>query len=121
MFPEEIHQNAIPLVEIIRSKHPFTPIIFVECLMFEKSSLVDKIQNFVNVKNDMMKSEYKKMIDRGFSNVYYIENTGALGTDHEATVDGVHLTDLGFLRYDDFLISKFEQFHLLTAVKKNHD
>ncbi len=36
MSPEEIQENAIPLVEIIRSKHPVTPIVFVECLMFEK-------------------------------------------------------------------------------------
>ncbi len=60
----------------------------------------------------MMKSEYQKMLDRGFSNIFYIENTGAIGTDHEATVDGVHFTDLGFMRYADFLISKFKKFHL---------
>ncbi len=112
MSPEEIHENAIPLVEIIRSKHPATPIVFVECLMFEKSVLDEKTRNEINAKNDMMKNEYRKMINSGFSNIYYIENDGAVGTDHEATVDGVHFTDLGFMRYADFLISKFEQFHL---------
>ena len=112
MSPEEIQENAIPLVEIIKSKHPETPIVFVECLMFEKSYLDEKTRNEINAKNDMMKIEYRKMLDEGFSKIFYIENTGAIGADHEATVDGVHFTDLGFMRYADFLISKFEQFHL---------
>ena len=112
MSPEEVHENAIPLVEIIRSKHPVTPIVFVECLMFEKSFLDEKTRNDINSKNDMMKSEYRKMVDKGFSNIFYIDNVGAIGTDHEATVDGVHFTDLGFMRYADFLISKFKQFNL---------
>jgi hypothetical protein len=30
--------------------------------------------------------------------------TSAIGPDHEATVDGVHMTDLGFLRFADELI-----------------
>ena len=109
MQPEEIHSNAIPLVEIIRSKHPSVPIVFVECTWFDKTWLDEKSYNEIKAKNDALKSEYRKMIDRGFSNIYYIETTGATGTDHEATVDSVHLTDLGFLRYADFLISKFKK------------
>ena len=37
MTPEQIHENAIPLVEIIRSKHPVTPIVFVEGLLNDRS------------------------------------------------------------------------------------
>ena len=112
MSPEEVHENAIPLVEIIRSKHPATPIVFVECLMFEKTYLDEKARDEINAKNNMLKSEYRKMVDKGFSNIFYIDNVGAIGTDHEATVDGVHFTDLGFMRYADFLISKFKKFRL---------
>jgi hypothetical protein len=114
MTPEDVRQNAIPLVEIIRSKHPVTPIIFVECTMFEKSELDEKTRNDINAKNDMLKSEFKKMVEKGFSNIFYIDNVGATGSDHEATVDGVHFTDLGFLRYADFLIAKFKKFKLPT-------
>jgi hypothetical protein len=114
MSPEEIRQNAIPLVDIIRNKHADTPIVFVECLLFEKSYLDMTTRDQVNARNDMLKAEFEKLIERGYSNIYYIENAGALGDDHEATVDGVHLTDLGFMRYADFLISKFRQ-HGLVA------
>ena len=109
MNPEEIHQNAIPLVEIIRSRHPSTPIIFVECTWFEKTRLDEKAYNEIKAKNEMLKSEYRKMIEQGFTNIFYIESAGATGSDHEATVDSVHFTDLGFLRYADFLISKFRE------------
>jgi hypothetical protein len=112
MTPKDISDNAVPLVEIIRSKHPATPIVFVECTMFEKAALDEITRNSINEKNDMMKSEYKKMLEKGFKNIYYIENKGALGNDHEATVDAVHFTDLGFLRYADFLISRFRKFRL---------
>ena len=109
MNPDEIHQNAIPLVKIIRSSHPSTPVIFVECTWFEKTRFDEKAYADIKAKNDMLKSEYRKMVEMGFRDIYYIESAGATGSDHEATVDGVHFTDLGFLRYADFLIAKFRK------------
>ena len=32
---------------------------------------------------------------------------------NEGTVDGVHFTDLGFIRYADFLIDNFVEFGLI--------
>lgn len=116
MSPSEVHENAIPLVEIIRSKHPSTPIIFVECTMFEKAFFEDTTRYSINNKNKALKEEYEKMGKRGFSDIYYIDNKGALGDDHETTVDGVHFTDLGFLRFADFLISKFDQLNLTKKI-----
>ncbi|MFA4839051.1 MAG: SGNH/GDSL hydrolase family protein [Candidatus Neomarinimicrobiota bacterium] len=54
------------------------------------------------------------MSESGFTNIFYIDNRFPLGNDHEATVDGVHFTDLGFLRFADYLITKFEQFRIVT-------
>ena len=116
MSPREVHENAIPLVEIIRSKHPATPIVFVECTLFEKAFFEDTTRSTINAKNLALKTEYEKMRKMGFRDIYYIDNKGALGSDHEATVDGVHFTDLGFLRFADFLISKFDQFKLTKTI-----
>ena len=58
--------------------------------------------------------EYDKLTEAGFSNIFYINSEHATGDDHEGTVDGVHFTDLGFLRYADFLIDKFIGFGLIT-------
>jgi hypothetical protein len=116
MSAEEVHKNAIPLVKIIRSKHPSTPIVFVECTLFEKAFFEDTTRNMINKKNLALKIEYEEMVKNRFSNIYYIDNKSALGNDHEATVDDVHFTDLGFLRFADFLISKFNQFKLTKTI-----
>ncbi len=34
----------------------------------------------------------------GMKNIYYLPSENLIGSDGEATVDGVHLTDLGFMR-----------------------
>lgn len=112
MQPGDIHKSAIPLVETIRKKQPSIPIVFVEGLNDEKERLSDK-PGYMTERNNALKEEYKKMKEKGFKNVFYIEIDDAKGTDHEATVDGVHLTDLGFYRYADFLINKFRKLKLL--------
>ena len=109
MTPEQIHENAISLVEIIRSKHAVTPIIFVEGMLNDKSYLDPKTRDVEVAKNTMLSEEFREMTRRGFKNIYYIGQTGGKGTDYESTVDGVHLTDLGFSRYADFLLKEFRR------------
>jgi hypothetical protein len=45
------------------------------------------------------KSIYERFRKEKCRNIYYIKGKELAGTDNEATVDGVHMTDLGFLRY----------------------
>lgn len=112
MSVADIRTNTQPLIDVIRAKQPRTPIVLVEGLMYEKSFLDDSVKVLIQNKNAALKGEYKKLLKEKYLNVYYIENAGALGSDHEGTVDGVHLTDLGFLRFSDFLIAKFRNLHL---------
>lgn len=112
MSVEEINENTMPLAEIIRNRRQTTPIIFVEGFMFEKACLDDTTRNIITLKNEALKNVFQKMIDTGFTDIHFVGRGGSLGEDHEATVDGVHFTDLGFLRYADFLIEKFRQFNM---------
>jgi hypothetical protein len=64
--------------------------------------------------NNALKNEYKKMIDNGYDNIIYIESNNALGSDFEGTVDAIHFTDIGFMRYSSFLIEKFKEYNLLS-------
>ncbi len=68
----------------------------------------------INTLNTALKIEYTKMIEGRFDHIFYVNSKNATGDDHEGTVDGVHFTDLGFIRYADFLIDKFVQFGLIT-------
>ena len=53
------------------------------------------------------------MIEAGLEHIFYIDSENATGKDHEGTVDGVDFTDLGFIRYANFLIEKFREFGLI--------
>jgi hypothetical protein len=114
MIAEQVTNRTIPLVKTIQEKRPETPIIFVENFLYESVALDEKEEALVNEKNAALKTEYIKMIEGGFKNIFYISSENATGVDHEGTVDGVHFTDLGFIRYADFLIDKFVQFGLIT-------
>ena len=114
MKSEQVTNRTIPLVKTIREQHPETPIIFVENFIYESLVLNEKEKAIINEKNAALKIEYTKIIESGFSNIYYINSENSTGEDHEGTVDGVHFTDLGFIRYADFLIDKFVQLGLIT-------
>ncbi len=114
MSAEQVTNSTIPLVKTIQDKRPETPIIFIENFIYESLALDEKKEAMVNEKNAALKTEYIKMIEGGFKNIFYISSENATGEDHEGTVDGVHFTDLGFIRYADFLIDKFVQFGLIT-------
>ena len=108
-----VSKNTVPLVRIIREKHPNTPIIFIENIIYESGYLDKTIKEELENKNIELKNQYNKMLKEGIVNLFYVDNTDALGTDHEGTVDGVHFTDLGFLRYADYLIDNFHKLGVL--------
>ena len=60
-------------------------------------------------KNQLLKTEFDKLVKGGMKNLVYISAAGSIGNDNEGTVDGTHLTDLGFLRYADYLIAQFKK------------
>ena len=114
LSPDLVTSNTIPLVNEIRSKNPNTPIIFVDLFTSPINTLDKKSVRGTNEMNNALKNEYKKMIDNGYENIIYIESSNALGNDFEGTVDAIHFTDLGFIRYSTFLIKKFKEYNLIN-------
>jgi hypothetical protein len=109
MTAAEVTANVIPLARMLREKNPNTPIVFIENLMYAKSFFEDGMNRMLNEKNQALKTEYEKLLKQGMKRLIYIDSEGATGIDNEGSVDGVHLTDLGFSRFADFLIRKFEE------------
>ncbi len=60
----------------------------------------------VSEKNKALKEEYEKLRAAGYDNLYYLSTTDLIGQDGETTVDGIHLTDLGFVRIANELYKK---------------
>ena len=55
----------------------------------------------VTSKNKAQRALYQKLKKTGEKKLYYVSTENLIGEDGEATVDGVHLTDLGMMRYVD--------------------
>ena len=109
---EDVSKSTIPLVNTIKKKTPDTPILFVD--YFSTFSMLDNnVTRDIDLMNKALKTEFDKMVEDGYENIFYIESENALGPDNEGTVDGIHFTDLGFIRYADFLIEKFKEFKLI--------
>jgi hypothetical protein len=64
--------------------------------------------------NTVLKNEFDKILKSGDQNVFYIKDIQDNLMDNEGTVDGVHLTDLGFLRYADYLLKNFKNYKLIN-------
>ena len=116
MNSEQVSERVRPLVDMIRTKHPLTPIVLVENMMYTTAFLDQTIETTLIQENEALKNEFDKIIKRGTPNIFYIKDNKDFLSDNEGTVDGVHLTDLGFLRYADYLIENFKK-NLL--IKKN--
>jgi hypothetical protein len=110
---ENVTNKTIPLVDTIRENNTEAPIVLVDYFIPTTSILDKKTENEIRGMNLALKTEYEKMISEGYNNILYVKSKNAIGDDNEGTVDGVHFTDLGFIRYADFLIDKFVEFGLI--------
>lgn len=103
MGPELISERTEPLVHALRAAHPDTPIVLVENITYQQSWFLDKKKNAYSDKNAALYAAYQRLIGEGVKNLYYIPGDRLLGDDYEATVDGTHPTDVGFLRMADVI------------------
>ena len=113
MDSEQVKERVKPLVDIIRTNHPYTPIVLVENMMYTMAFLNQTLETRLIEENTSLKNEYDKIIKNGTPNIFYIKDNKEFLVDNEGTVDGVHLTDLGFKRYADYLIENFKKFKLI--------
>jgi lysophospholipase L1-like esterase len=92
-------KNTLPkVIDIIRAKHPETPILLVSRLMYAKEFgdsneySEDRAQY-----NRIHLDELQKRRDAGDKNIHFLDGMTLYGDDpSECTVDGIHATDLGF-------------------------
>ncbi|MGJ1237986.1 MULTISPECIES: SGNH/GDSL hydrolase family protein [Sphingobacterium] len=96
--PQEIEERIIPFIKQVRIKNPSTPIILVETVSRENGNFDLVLGKRVKQQNDNAKKGYDKLVKDGVKKIYYISSDELIGTDHEATTYGVHLSDLGFKR-----------------------
>lgn len=100
---EQVLDKTVTFVNRLRQNNPKTPILLVESILFPHSVFDVQMYKTVTGKNNALRKEYEKLLQMGYKNIYYLPAGKLIGTDGETTVDGIHLTDLGFTRFADEL------------------
>ncbi|MBD5425622.1 MAG: hydrolase [Bacteroides sp.] len=99
---EQIDTLMIPFVEIIEKAHPGIPILFVEDPQFPHGRFDRNMRHEIDYRNYLMKQKYDQLAAR-YPNLHFLSSADITGHDNEAYIDGIHFTDLGFIRYSDIL------------------
>ena len=103
MNPEMVTKRAEPFVTALRAARPDTPIILVENIHYQAGAFLPGARKSYENKNQALRESYKQLMAKKVSGLQYVPGGLLLGNDGEATVDGTHPTDLGFMRIADAL------------------
>lgn len=91
-------------INIIRKARPDIPIVMVEGPIYPYARYDKSLGNYLPRKNAAFRRNYEKLIAENPHNLYYVDCVNLDGVEDDGTVDGIHLTDLGFKYYAEKLI-----------------
>ena len=112
---KQIEERLADFVSIIRKSHPDTPLIFLQTEVRETGNFNLKRRKFEEDKRAAAERGMRQLQEMGYKNIYFLNPGMPLGDDHEATVDGVHPTDLGADRMLEVI-----QPQLAKILRKHH-
>ena len=100
---EQVTERTEPFVQALRKARPETPIVLVENIRYQAGAFLAPPRESYEGKNDALRAAYERLKADSVPGLYYVPCDNLLGNDGEATVDGTHPTDLGFLRMAEAL------------------
>ncbi len=103
-------------IRTIAEANPETPVLMLSNYCYPYHWLDAQFREDAARENALWKEFCDRLRKEGYKNIRYIDlysecnmKKSAIGPDHEGTVDGVHMTDLGFLRYAQALLPYLEK------------
>ena len=116
--PEGIRKTLSAFLDILRKKHPETPIIQMSSLRFNAELPVTgspEIQFHAMAESvKFQRREINRRKKAGDKNIYFISGATLCGKNwHEYAVDGTHQTDLGFSVMAKSLLAKMRALKLV--------
>jgi lysophospholipase L1-like esterase len=87
-------------VQILRKRRPTTPIVLVESLEYPGGMAVPTLKVRHEKSNEMLRAIHRRLAHDD-PHLHLVPAADLVGSDGEGTVDGVHPTDLGFIRMAD--------------------
>jgi len=103
MDPGMIRERAENFVRILRKIRPRTPIIMVEEQPCTNSWIKPALLLDNRQKCRAYRDAYTKLVKSGVKDVCYVRGKSLFGDDSEASLDGIHPSDLGFMRMAESL------------------
>ncbi|CAN7400922.1 SGNH/GDSL hydrolase family protein [Paenibacillus sp. LjRoot153] len=101
---ENLQATLPEFICIYRNKHALIPILVVSRITYAKERFQAQLLQEKEDRKQVQMRTVKQLQENGDANIYFYDGSNLLGEDaHECTVDGVHPTDLGFLRMADGL------------------
>ncbi len=101
MNAEQVTQRTQPLVQMLRASKPDVPILLVEDRSYSDAHLRRDPRDRNRKSRAALRAAYHALQAEGVSGLHYLKGDDLLGHDGEATVDGSHPNDLGFMRHAD--------------------
>ena len=102
--PEHLAQTFPIFVRILREAHPSVPILALSRIRFSHDVFEPAWEKHRTGFEDVLRKAVAELQEAGDRRISFHSMADALGSDFdECTVDGVHPTDLGFIRMADAL------------------
>ncbi|MBQ6620660.1 MAG: SGNH/GDSL hydrolase family protein [Thermoguttaceae bacterium] len=105
MGPDLINARAAHFVQILRDKHPDTPILLVADRIYSNSWIIPWKAESNRANEAAVRGVYDQFIAAGDKNIYFLTAENLIGDDidKDSTMDSSHLNDLGMYRMTDSL------------------
>ena len=103
LTPEMLAERMPKFIEIIRASHPQTPILLVQNPLYPTIPFVAATREKVTKANDILAQIHADRVAAGDQAITLVPACDLAADGGETTVDGVHHTDVGFIRLADAL------------------
>ena len=96
-------------IGILRTLRPDVPVVMVEGPIFPYARYDSYFGKYLPTKNAAYRKNFELLKVENPDNIFYVTSEGLDGIEDDGTVDGIHLTDLGFRHYADKLRPVLEE------------
>jgi lysophospholipase L1-like esterase len=104
MTVDQIRERLAPCIRLLRKAHPVTPIVVMENVLYTSHTLVTSFRAAYEGRNRAAREVCEALHNEGVTRLTVVPGEILYGADQEATVDGSHATDLGFMRMAEALV-----------------
>ena len=105
---DDINNRLYRFAERVTKAHPGKPIIFLQTLLRDRSHF----DMAAKKRNDDQRAAAEALMVKvceDFPNIYFVNPGLYVGNDHEGTIDGTHLNDVGVQRTLDAILPKIKK------------